>query len=106
MIAGYVQERVQRPQANPPTDSGWINGAPGVLYVQGGQIIDNKTFTLNPFFLNQYNALPNGYVLDDFIQTNRMIIQDCCGQNKTFQFSTKHYQRVKDGPNSYTMIEL
>jgi len=37
-ITGQLQERIRRPSNN--EDTGWLNGAAGVLYIESGNIID------------------------------------------------------------------
>jgi hypothetical protein len=99
LAAGTVEERIVKDDF----DSGWSGEEAGEFTRQGNTIVDNKTST--PLGLcSDFMALPNGFVLDDFTQTNRFKAMDCCGQTVIFEFAPRHFQRVKTGPTTYTTI--
>ncbi len=103
MIAGAVQERIERPQI--PQDTGWIDGAPGAYFKQGNTIFDMKK-ALFQGSEAQWENFPVGHVWDDFYQTNRLLAVDCCGQTVICEFARRHFQRVKVGNYTYKIIEL
>ncbi len=97
--AGTVEERIERPAQN--FDSGWT-GTTADFTRQGYTIVDKKSAQVDN--CAAYNAIPNGTVIDDFFQTNRFLAVDCCGNTVAYVFPRRHFQRVKDGANSYTTI--
>ena len=102
LAAGTIQERIERPQSL--QDSGWIDGAPGILYKQGATIIDMKKATFDSAFF--FSTGVNGGVLDDFYQTNRFLGQNCCGQTVTCTFPRRHFRRVRSGLNTFNIVQI
>jgi hypothetical protein len=107
MVGGYPQERIQRPWL-PPTpapsrfDSGWSN-TDSNYYYQSGKIIDVKTVQMSQ---NLWDTFRVGDVLDEYIQTNRMIISACDGTQKIFTFASHHFQKVKSSVDTFKMVEV
>jgi hypothetical protein len=81
------------------------------LYLRGNTIVDIKTFEVipNPFPpqtpQQAWDAIQNGTVIDDYFQTNRIIINDCTLTPQTFTFARRHFQKVKQ-QNGFEIVEI
>lgn len=103
-IDGYPQERIRRPQYNPPKDSGWAGPKAGEFYWSMDHIQDNKT--LHVIDMAWWNGLAVGAVFDDLFQQNRFVIKDCNGVDRYYYFQERHFQKVKTGPTTWKLIEV
>jgi hypothetical protein len=106
-LSGTLEERIRRPQLDPPYDSGWQPGNQD-LFIRNGQVIDNKTYTIAPpDNLASYNTLSNGYVLDDFFQQFRITTTATagCGNQVVMYLTEHHFKRYKSGAGQWSLFE-
>lgn len=98
-VNGYPQEWISRPQYG--LDGPWSEPAPGEYFLQNGTIVDvKKTNGLHPLWA----TWQPGDIIDDFYQTNRMVIKNCHLNDVYFQFATRHFRRQKTGADTWRLI--
>jgi len=100
-VDGYPQERIRRPQWNPPFVSDWSSPDQDFYLTGNRAIIDNKAVS------TQYPAFANcaiGQPFDDFYQQNRMLIKDGYGVLQPFYFQERHYQKIKVSATSWKLV--
>jgi hypothetical protein len=87
---------------NPPWDSGWSAGDENFSW-SPPDILDHKIIDVtNPGWL-QSNP---GDIIDDFFQTNKMVLKDCAGNDVEFVFAERHFQKQNIGPGAWKLILL
>ncbi len=100
---GIVQERIRRPQFQ--LDSGWVD-ASGDFYLDASKVINDikKVDSTDPAL--DWANMQNGDLFDDFYQTNRLLIRDCHGVYRSFEFGEKHWAKAKDSATTWKLLEV
>ena len=104
MVQGYCQERVRRPTEVPPYDSGWVGPTPSFFLTYAGIQDYKRVVTMVPS--PNWDALPDGTVIDDYFQQNRLVIQNCNGASEYFYFADRHFKLIKTGAQSWKLTEV
>lgn len=84
-----VEERIRRGV----NDSGWVGGSPE-FYWDTTVTVDHKVVNADAN-MAWWDSFNTGDIFDDFFQQNRMIIKDCFGNEQTFYFQERRFQKMK-----------